>query len=322
MFVGSLSDDDSTSIIYGIHGPSGESSPCETTCPPPLFCGIDGQCYERTCENFYEHADVLMTGRDGSNEGNDDLECYTAEEEFPSILNPPCPYGNPPSDTCGPGYVNGPFPSAIQYRCINNETDDDDDDDDGWWSDDFVIVGNPNNNTRGNHRFGLDSSIEFVRPCPVRHKDLSAMILLVIRMCHHSLPIMRVWLIMTIVMRLSISNFPSYTRNVRQLRATLMGGIFSFEYHDSDPWNLTTPLNCTMMGRLAIQTLLLTIDGLTLYEGLTNDPRRNDDSSDAGADASSSMRISSMTALVIMMMMMWLSIGISLIAGTTNLVDW
>lgn len=36
----------------------------EGKCPVEMFCGVDSNCHERTCENMYMYAPDSVTGRD------------------------------------------------------------------------------------------------------------------------------------------------------------------------------------------------------------------------------------------------------------------
>ena len=89
-------------------------------CDPGMFCAADGVCHEINCENFYEYAPSVYTGRvprrgsqNTPNQDNDgeettevgELECYI--NEFPDAVDPPCAYNER-------GLL---FPVAVHYSC-------------------------------------------------------------------------------------------------------------------------------------------------------------------------------------------------------------
>ena len=78
----------------------------EGKCPVEMFCGVDSNCHERTCENMYLYAPDSVTGRDGQDDPSDtaDMECYI--DEFPDDLQPPC------KD------FGGLFPVAVHFSCF------------------------------------------------------------------------------------------------------------------------------------------------------------------------------------------------------------
>ena len=90
----------------------------EGKCPVGMFCGVDSDCHDRTCENMYLYAPDSVTGRRRTEEPPqddpsdtaavvDDMECYV--DEFPDdLLQPPC------KD------FGGLFPVAVHFSCFES----------------------------------------------------------------------------------------------------------------------------------------------------------------------------------------------------------
>jgi len=84
-----------------------------TTCLDPDFCGDDGVCYERTCENVYRYAVEKFRGErpiPSSTEQEEELECYVNQFPPNGVVDPPCP-----QDEGGGGL----FPIAVYYSCLD-----------------------------------------------------------------------------------------------------------------------------------------------------------------------------------------------------------
>ena len=116
--------DDLETLLGASYNETGFGEDCAAMtemCTPDMFCAANGVCHLRTCENFYQYAPEVWTGRlpsgaqtmmdqqddEGMAEGGE-LECYM--NEFPDTVDPPCH-----DDEGGPL-----FPVAVHYSCHEN----------------------------------------------------------------------------------------------------------------------------------------------------------------------------------------------------------